>query len=428
MNKQRNERRIPELDGLRVIMILIVAWYHIWQQSWLLPEIHLPFLGIEHYSLDYLVRSGYIWVDGTILLSVFLLYLPWAEAKKKDQPMPKAGDFYFRRAKRVIPAYYFIVLCHLLIVALPWKLYEKNTPALVQQYGDKGPVILKDLFTHLSFTFNHFTDTYMKTQLGGAAWTLAVLVQGYLLFPLIARGVRKHPALTLGILLAVGFGYRTVVMLELGSYDMVVNQLMNFLDIYVLGILCATGFIYLRDWLGKLSAAGGKRKWISQVLATAVFFGCVYGMAQMLKVQAALTGGTPDIQKHQMMYRPVFGLLFAGMILSAPFALYPLRFLLGNRVMKFLAGVSMNFYLIHQTVAVHLKSRLEIPFPIPGKLYYGAPPEWMEDAYYWTWQHRYTWLCFGVALVMATAVTYLVEKPGAKLFDWVRKKVSSRSQ
>ena len=227
------------------------------------------------------------------------------------------------------------------------------------------------------------------------------------------------------LLLAVGFGYRPVVMLELGSYDMVVNQLMNFLDIYVLGILCATGFLYLRDWLGKLSAAGGKRKWIPQVLATAVFFGCVYGMAQMLKVQAALTGGTPDIQKHQMMYRPVFGLLFAGMILSAPFALYPLRFLLGNRVMKFLAGVSMNFYLIHQTVAVHLKSRLEIPFPIPGKLYYGAPPEWMEDAYYWTWQHRYTWLCFGVALVMATAVTYLVEKPGAKLFDWVRKKVSS---
>ena len=46
-------QRIPELDGLRVLMIFIVSWYHIWQQSWLRPE-------IGSYSLDYLVRSGYI--------------------------------------------------------------------------------------------------------------------------------------------------------------------------------------------------------------------------------------------------------------------------------------------------------------------------------------------------------------------------------
>ena len=43
--------RIPELDGLRVLMIFIVSWYHIWQQSWLRPY-------IGSYSLDYLVRSG----------------------------------------------------------------------------------------------------------------------------------------------------------------------------------------------------------------------------------------------------------------------------------------------------------------------------------------------------------------------------------
>ena len=51
--------RIPELDGLRVLMIFVVSWYHIWQQSWLQPWIRIDFLGIE-YSLDWLVRSGYI--------------------------------------------------------------------------------------------------------------------------------------------------------------------------------------------------------------------------------------------------------------------------------------------------------------------------------------------------------------------------------
>ena len=25
--------RIPELDGFRVLMILVVAWFHFWQQS-----------------------------------------------------------------------------------------------------------------------------------------------------------------------------------------------------------------------------------------------------------------------------------------------------------------------------------------------------------------------------------------------------------
>ena len=35
----KRKSRIPELDGLRVLMIAIVSWYHIWQQSWLTPLI-----------------------------------------------------------------------------------------------------------------------------------------------------------------------------------------------------------------------------------------------------------------------------------------------------------------------------------------------------------------------------------------------------
>ena len=36
------------------------------------------------------------------------------------------------------------------------------------------------------------------------------------------------------------------------------------------------------------------------------------------------------MQASQMMYRPVFALCFSALLLSAPFALRPLRFLLGN--------------------------------------------------------------------------------------------------
>ena len=174
----KTNKRIPELDGLRVLMIFIVSWYHIWQQSWLRPM-------IGTYSLDYLVRSGYVWVDGTVLLSSFLLFLPYAKAMREKLPAPDTRDFYFRRVRRILPGYWFIILATLFAVAIPWSLY------------DSPQFLVKDVATHLTFTFPFFYDTYIATPLGAASWTLAIMVQGYALFPLVARGVLKKPVLTL---------------------------------------------------------------------------------------------------------------------------------------------------------------------------------------------------------------------------------------
>ena len=384
--------RIPELDGLRVLMIFVVSRYHIWQQSWLQPWIRIDFLGID-YSLDWLVRSGYIWVDGTVLLSVFLLFLPWAEAKRNRTPNPNIREFYWRRARRVIPGYWFVVLLHLFAVALPWNLYNHNAPLLV-----------KDLVTHLTFTFTQFNDTYLMTNLGGGAWTLAILVQGYVLFPFIARCAQKRPAATMCSLALVCFAFRAWCLWGLTDYRMVVNQLINFLDVYALGILLATVFPGLREQCAKQE---GKPKILRETAATLLFIACLWGLVRMLKIQS-MTGD--QLQKYQMMYRPVFALCFGGMILTAPFALLPLRKLLGNPVTRFLGVVSMNYYLVHQTVAVHLK-RLNIPPAVSA-----LPNQAGEQP----WQTRYTWISFGASLVLAILITYLVEKPGGKLMDRFR--------
>ena len=100
MEKRKNW--IPELDGLRVMMIWIVSWYHIWQQSWLTPY-------IGSWSLDYLVRSGYIWVDGTVLMSAFLLYRPYVSARMEGERLPDPGQFYRRRARKILPGYLTIL-------------------------------------------------------------------------------------------------------------------------------------------------------------------------------------------------------------------------------------------------------------------------------------------------------------------------------
>ena len=391
-------QRIPELDGLRVLMIFIVSWYHIWQQSWLSPA-------IGSWSLDYLVRSGYIWVDGTVLLSSFLLFLPYAKAMLEKGPAPDTRDFYYRRARRILPGYYFIILAVLFGIAMPWKLY--NSPQF----------LVKDVATHLTFTFTFFWDTYIATPLGAASWTLAIETQAYVLFPLIARGVMKKPVVTLCVLCAVCFGFRAWCLWALVDYSLVVNQLINFLDVYVIGILAAMVYVRLEEKRTALAAANGKTPFAWQIPATIIFATAFYGLLQMLRFQAR-SGNTPTIQMNQMIYRPVYAVLFTLLILSAPFALFPLRKLLGNRVTRFLGGVSMNYYLIHQTVIVHLK-RLRFPPSVSD-----TPNMAAEQP----WQNQYTLISFALSLLLAVIVTYAIEKPAARLLDALRAKRKARSE
>ena len=145
-----------------------------------------------------------------------------------------------------------------------------------------------------------------------------------------------------------------------------------------------------------------------QILATVVFFGCLIGVFELQRVQA-YSSFHAELQGRQMILRPAFALGFAGMILSAPFCLRPVRWLLGNRVTAFLAAISMNFYLIHQTLAVHMR---RIGFP-------ASASEMPNMAGEQPWQTQYTLLAFGLSLVAAVLVTYLIEKPAGK---WLRRK------
>ena len=396
--KKRWERggRIPELDGLRVLMIFIVSWFHIWQQSWLEPAITLP--GFR-YSLDYLIRSGYVWVDGTVLLSAFLLYLPLA--RKGRSRVPDVKEFYIRKAKRILPGYWFIILLFFFGICLPWNLY----------YGN-GPFMVKDLFTHLTLIFPYFPDTYISTPLGAASWTLSVVAQMYLLFPLLAMAMQKRPGWTLGIMAACGWAFRAWCLWGLEEYSTVVNTMVNFLDVYAVGFGSAMIYAKLEEkeasWTQK-----GKGAILRQVCFTLLFIACTVGVFELSRQQSRY-GDYPAIQGHQQMFRPLFALGFAGMALSAPFSIQPLRFLLGNRVTTFLAAISMNYYLTHQTIAVHMK-RLNFPASVSE-----SPFMTREQP----WQTNYTLLAFGVSLVVAILITYLVEKPAGRLIDRWRKKRS----
>ena len=389
----RQQSRIPELDGLRAWMIFVISWYHIWQQSWLTPR-------IGSVSLDFLVRSGYIWVDGMILLSAFLLFLPWARQAAGDGPMPDTRQFYLRRVRRILPSYWFILLLTLFAVALPWGLYASPN------------YMVKDLATHFTFTFPFFYDTYIATPLGAASWTLAIEVQAYLLFPLIARSVLRRPALTLGAITLVSFCFRAWCLWSLQDYTMVVNQLINFGDVYALGILSASVYVRLRRIYAGLQGMK-KRRLLWESAATVLFILLIIGLIRLLSIQA-YAGGYPQLQARQMTLRPVFALAFAGLTVCCSFCVLPLRKLLGNRITHFLAGLSMNYYLTHQTIVVHLK---RIGFP-------PSADESPNTAGEQPWQNQYTALAFGLSLLAALLITYLVEKPAGK---WLERRFSPPS-
>ena len=78
----------------------------------------------------------------------------------------------------------------------------------------------------------------------------------------------------------------------------------------------------------------------------------------------------------------------------------------------------MNYYLIHQTVIVHLK-RLRFPPSVSD-----TPNTAGEQP----WQNQYTLLSFGISLLLAILVTYAVEKPAARLLDLLQARRAAQQQ
>ena len=371
-------RHLDVLDGVRALCVLLVGWFHIWQQGWLSPTLPGPGGGV---SLDFLLRSGYIWVDGLLLLSGFLLYLPYAQAGTR---LPGIVPFYKRRLIRILPSY---LLCVLPMFVLS---------CMRGRYGSAGDAI-RDLAAHLTFTHNLFPFSYFYSPINGALWTLAVEMQFYLLFPFLARFFRKKPLLTYLGMAGAAFAFRCFASRQPDT-SMYFNQLPAFLDVYANGFLAASVFAALRKKLG------GEADKKIKLFFTAAAVICVCHMMQIARSQAA-SAGYDLIRQGQMDRRFPLSATLACFMLCAAFSLPGMRFLLGSPVMRFLSSVSFQFYIYHQMLAVKLK---EWGFP-PSE--YSSP--WSQGDY--RWQFNYTLSCFLLALILATLITYLFERPIARV-------------
>ena len=367
------EKRLAAADTLRAAAVFLVAWFHIWQQSWLDPGFRI---GQYYVNLQQVVRHGYVMVDELLVLSGFLLALPAVRRRIQGRLPEPARQFYRRRLWRIVPGYYLTLFLVLTLYALPRGLYP-----------DAGAA-LRDMLAHMTFTHVFRYETYMGSPMFGGLWTLAVEVQFYLLWPALARLYVRRPGAVCLLLAAAGLGFRAWAM-TLADCSMAFNQLPAQLDLYACGMAAAAVYARLED-AGRPSPA--LRRW----LAPAAMLLALAGMVWLMYRQPIPSDGYEAVRHGQMLARLPMGLL--GGVFLAGGCLAPAA---GDPLTRFFADISFSFYMWHQFLALRLKE-----WHIPAYLS-DAPNRAGEQP----WQSRYTLACFLGGALLAAAFTYLWEKP-----------------
>ncbi len=382
---------IRVLDGIRAAAILIIAWYHFWQQSWMAPV-------AGDLNLDWLVRNGSILVDMMILLSGFCLFLPYARDMVYEDNTDRPTAFYIKRIARIAPSYYLSVLLVLFCFALP-----------LGEYGGDTTLLVQDLLSHLTFTHNLVGDVMRGTHLNGVLWTVGVEVQLYLIFPLLAKWFRKWPVKTYLGMLAAGLGSSYWISSHFDTMDQVlyVNHTLTFLSVYANGMLGA--WLYMRYTKWSHDRTTGEA-----VIATLTAVGSLVVFRKLCDLRMESGAET----KWQVDNRYLLSLVFLLFLFSTVLSWKWFRKIWDNRIMAFLAGISFNFYICHQYIAVKLKE-FRIPDWEGDEL-----PNMTGDV---TWQWQYMILCVVLSFAAAVAMTYLVERPAAKIIKgWFFKKEEKR--
>ena len=382
-------RHVDVVDGIRGLTVLMVLWFHFWQQTWFMPNYPTPwlsFLGITNLTPSHIRWVGYIFVDMMVLLSAFCLTLPVARSMILGEGVDDACTFYKKRFARIYPSYLLAVL-----ISFGFQLWWGHYPTV--SYA------LRDLVSHLTFTHMFRADTYVYAPINGVLWTVALEAWFYVIFPPLVKLFRKSPLLFWGTLTGFGALFIYEYALKQTPINMQVNQLPTFLPVFANGMLAAYLFTL---YCVKVPY---KRLWGLFFTVLAVV-GAVLIRNQVVSAQMF----REDKQIWQLQNRIRLSLCFTLFLVSAALSLKPLRWLFSNPVARFLGAVSYNLYLYHQRLMVLL--RMSLGFQSGADV--AAAGTKM--------QIFLTAEALGLSLLLAAALTYLWERPWRKwIMSWGQK-------
>jgi peptidoglycan/LPS O-acetylase OafA/YrhL len=174
------------VDGLRGAAIFIVLLSHYYLKT--------RTLGLPRWGT--ILGLGYVGVHLFLLLSGFCI--SWAYLGTIPRPF-RAREFVVRRATRILPAYYAVLLL----------------ASLLAERRLSGPSLAWQVATHVTMTHNFFRETVLA--LDAPFWSLALESQLYVAFPFLLLGFRRlGPGVMLPLVLACQTLFRLKV-LTLGT-------------------------------------------------------------------------------------------------------------------------------------------------------------------------------------------------------------------
>ncbi|SES35486.1 acyltransferase family protein [Lentzea albida] len=290
-------RRFPALDGLRAIAAVLVVFFH-------------------YGGPDRL--QGWVGVQMFFVLSGFLITTLMLREERRTGRIA-LGEFYLRRAFRILPVYFVVLLVTVVASALYGTFVSNGI----------GPA-LKYFLT--------FTNEFAGASPYGQSWSLGIEQKFYLVWPLVAIALgtvvlrRRAGAAALGMLLALGLVNFTT---EHSNPGWPLHYF-SILTGVVLAIVLHSprGFALLRPLTNRVAQ-----------IAVALGF---TGVHLSVKPIADFLDGIGGMPGHVLVI-PVYALATA-VLLTAMVAPGPATTLLSTKPMQFVGERSYSLYLV-QTIA-----------------------------------------------------------------------------
>ncbi len=169
-----SQKRIPELDGLRGVAILMVVSFHYINNQLINAN---SFLGRMLYKVT---SFGWVGVDLFFVLSGFLIGTILINNRQSKNYF---STFYVRRLVRIVPNYYLLILLFIIIGFIPFfsKDYFLTGNHVIPIWA--YILLIQNIFiAHL----NNFGNTSI-----GVTWSISFEEQFYIIFPLLVYFLKE---------------------------------------------------------------------------------------------------------------------------------------------------------------------------------------------------------------------------------------------
>ena len=184
----RDRAHLAYLDGLRAVAALYVVLHHAWMIATIAPG-----TGPVAKFSKILLERGHVAVDLFIVLSGFCLMIP--VARRSGELQGGAISFFKRRARRILPPYFFAMVLSLLAIVT---VLGVRTGTL---WDDCIALTPAGIVTHVLLIHELFYGT--AQQINNVFWSVAVEWKIYFLFPLLVIACRRWGALIMTVLAIV---------------------------------------------------------------------------------------------------------------------------------------------------------------------------------------------------------------------------------